>query len=63
MVVGRRDRVSLLVGELQFDVRVRETHLVKERGRDATKPMSRHPVLVPKALERFEDGVFDIGRS
>ena len=51
------------MGKLQLDVRMWEAHLMQERGRYAAEPMAGHSVLVPKALERFEDGVFDIGRS
>lgn len=57
VVVRSRDRISFLVVKLQLDVWVRETHLMKERGRDAPKPVTGHSMLVSKALERFENGV------
>lgn len=57
VVVRSRDCISFLVSQLQLDVRVRETHLTKERGRNAAEPMAGHSVLVSKALKRFEDGV------
>src|SRR4051812_36298315 len=38
-------------------MRVGKAHLVKERGRYAAKPVAGHPMLVPKALKRFEDRV------
>jgi hypothetical protein len=43
--------------ELELDVRVRKAHLVEEGRRNTAKTVTSHPVLVTKALERFEDGV------